>query len=1474
MRKRVFSLFMAFAMCLSLIPGVAWAVGDNASDTLEQSTEKEEPSVVDNATAETVLDAKKDEAENSASVIRGEGNTILYGNQKYWIEDGQIFCNDVALSFGEGTPYKMALADNTVYAIVGEKEEWVILDDSLAGEVSLLGNSDNEATIFRFAIDELHVNIAAACGILANIEAESSFNPRAQCIDTNGLTSYGICQWNGGRFTNLKNYCAANGYDYTTINGQLQYLKSELTGSENNAFNKVKDVSDDSTGAYNAGYNWARYFERCASQYYNGRAVKARDTYYPKYKSLPPPPPVIPKPILKTEIVNPPNLNVVFSWNSVANADFYDIEIYRSNDNQRIDKISGIKGTNHSMHLSEGSYYARVGAVNASTGNFTFSDDFQFTVSNKYNVVDFGTDFHAYIIHTATGRYLTSESDGNVTTHSASNSKNQIWKFQKLGNGAYKIIAAKDNKCLDVQNAGKGNGTNVCAANDNGGEAQQWYIYGEGQALALRAICTECVLDVDKGSNAEGTNVQMWESSGGPNQQFKIQKFSATYTVTFDYCGASGSPESKTVTYGQAYGTLPTPYQWVSHQFLGWFTAASGGTQVTDKTTVNTVGNHTLYAHWKYPVSSVDVNGYLDGKEYGWIPNYGTFDVYINGKQEQNDVNDFWGNYGKGTKYEIKDIKAASGKKYLGVKSGSLSGAIGDGLSEIVLNFATLYSVTFNANGGAVSTESKQVAYTDAYGDLPTPTRTGYIFDGWHTVASGGTKVTRDTKVTVATNHTLYAHWSVNDKEAPEITGANLTNISSDKCTFTITATDNVGVNRVDFHVWYDDWSKDSEKIYTPNKSGDNYSYDVPITLSNGKVWTMDARVYDAAGNQTVIPGTSNDAYVAAHLKTITVTFDATQGSCDTKTKNLISAYYALNRNKTYVSNYGDLPIPVRSGYTFSGWYTKESGGEEITKDTKVASITDHTLYAHWTASVAYLDINWILDGKEEWGEQTYGTVDIYVNGNLIKDDCKDYVAEWPIGSSYEIKDIRATSGHIYDGVKDGSSLTGTIGPDRVNVWLQFSTSTLPDTPQIVIANKTASKGSSVDLDVSILNNPGIAGASLTIGYNQSALSLESVTKGALFQSGNYSASPESGVVQWYHTENVIDDGVLFTLHFQLKPEAKTGDYIISIGLQGDIPANLTNQEAEIVTAQFVSGTLTVNAGIRGDVTGDGVVAINDVVKVARAVAGSLTLTEAERTVADVTGDGVIAINDVVKLARYVAGSIATLQSAEVASLSSGESAVIEVATVSGKPGEAVRVPVSIASNPGIAGLQLDVLFDNGLTLKNVVQGDILSGENFTPDVSAGRIQWYYEQANVTNTGVLFTLEFEIGAEAQNGDAYAVTVNVKDGISANLSDYDSNPVNAEFKPGKIQISETADNTAITTVSRNGNTITTNVVCTDSNATVFCAVYNNSGKMIAVRSAQITGESNYQFQFDGQQFDYAKAFIVDGNFCPLCESKKS
>ena len=72
------------------------------------------------------------------------------------------------------------------------------------------------------------------------------------------------------------------------------------------------------------------------------------------------------------------------------------------------------------------------------------------------------------------------------------------------------------------------------------------------------------------------------------------------------------------------------------------------------------------------------------------------------------------------------------------------------------------YTVTFNPNGGTVSPTTATVTYDSTYGSLPTPTRTGYTFQGWFTAASDGTQITSSTKVTITANQTLYAHWTAN----------------------------------------------------------------------------------------------------------------------------------------------------------------------------------------------------------------------------------------------------------------------------------------------------------------------------------------------------------------------------------------------------------------------------------------------------------------------------------------------------------------------------------------------------------------------------------------------------------------------------------------------------------------------------------------------------------------------------------------
>jgi len=71
-----------------------------------------------------------------------------------------------------------------------------------------------------------------------------------------------------------------------------------------------------------------------------------------------------------------------------------------------------------------------------------------------------------------------------------------------------------------------------------------------------------------------------------------------TYTVTFNANDGNVSTESLTVAFGLPYGALPIPER-AGYIFKGWYTAASGGTEVREDTTVTAEENHTLYAQWE-----------------------------------------------------------------------------------------------------------------------------------------------------------------------------------------------------------------------------------------------------------------------------------------------------------------------------------------------------------------------------------------------------------------------------------------------------------------------------------------------------------------------------------------------------------------------------------------------------------------------------------------------------------------------------------------------------------------------------------------------------------------------------------------------------------------------------------------------------------------------------------------------------------
>ena len=131
--------------------------------------------------------------------------------------------------------------------------------------------SGNYQTIYSYLTGTLGLSKAAACGVLANMWQESKFNPTA------GSSYYGLCQWGGGRYTNLVNYCANNGLDYTTVEGQLAFLTHELTGAYNSTLVGLQNVADSAEGAAEAATIFVTRYE--GASHTAGRADKAYAYY-------------------------------------------------------------------------------------------------------------------------------------------------------------------------------------------------------------------------------------------------------------------------------------------------------------------------------------------------------------------------------------------------------------------------------------------------------------------------------------------------------------------------------------------------------------------------------------------------------------------------------------------------------------------------------------------------------------------------------------------------------------------------------------------------------------------------------------------------------------------------------------------------------------------------------------------------------------------------------------------------------------------------------------------------------------------------------------------------------------------------------------------------------------------------------------------------------------------------------------------
>lgn len=349
---------------------------------------------------------------------------------------------------------------------------------------------------------------------------------------------------------------------------------------------------------------------------------------------------------------------------------------------------------------------------------------------------------------------------------------------------------------------------------------------------------------------------------------------------------------------------------------------------------------------------------------------------------------------------------------------------------------ANIYTVNFDANGGT-TTASKTVTYDSTYGTLPTPTRTGYTFQGWFTSASGGTQITSGTTVKITSTQTLYAQWKANTYTIKYNANDTATNIYNDTVT---TICDNP-TSVDDTSATYDSSTKLATNKFTKEGyifKGWSLNKDWKVGEPTNQLFasgtTLDNNQFigsQFAGGFTATQGDTINLYAIWEPITYTIKFHSNDdylGNWNT-TDSYTQINVRFDQPTKLTANQFTRTTPfkltdgteITEGYTFIGWSAKEDDISSLILDqATVTSLTSSStvefdLYANWQKDIS-LTFN--------------------INNGLYKDTANDIKTKQPITLSASIYNSQYTyTFNIDDGATPVKNNYYTVQTGKIKAY-------------------------------------------------------------------------------------------------------------------------------------------------------------------------------------------------------------------------------------------------------------------------------------------------------------------------------------------------------------------------------------------------------------------------------------------------------
>lgn len=525
---------------------------------------------------------------------------------------------------------------------------------------------------------------------------------------------------------------------------------------------------------------------------------------------------------------------------------------------------------------------------------------------------------------------------------------------------------------------------------------------------------------------------------------------------------------------GSYYSGFPKPISKDDdYYFIGWYTSATGGTEVEEGQTVKANIN-ALYARWETKFSvTFNSNGGtpVAPKKYERNATYGNLPT-----PTQSGFT-FGGWYTESTfTNKVTSSSIVDSNKTLYAKWDALK-----------------YTVILDAHGGTgLNTTSFTIAKGEKYKVIgqdvfsQTITRTGYTFDAWYTEPNGkGTKIEDNSTHDTASTQTLHANWipisvkmTLNYNYPSGVSGAPTPSPipvtydqSYDKTLPTptpLTGTD----YKYTFAGWYE--GAEDKPVSTTDPNGVTYkeikasdtiksekdfiiharwTYEVTLDPDGGTVtpekatlttgtavgglptpkkdgyefegWFTDSNCTEVnkVTDESIANSANKTFYAKWEAKTYTVTLDPNGGEL-ADDKKTVTVTYGVAYPNLKSDN-----VPTYIGYEFTGWFTEKDGGTEVTNSTKVTETGNHILYAHWKPRTYDVTLNYNVPTLDpEYNPVVKKLSGIDIDAKLQGLPSKSQVP------GYEYNDTKFTFYNWY--TKDGAMVNSQtpLTPDMLNI--------------------------------------------------------------------------------------------------------------------------------------------------------------------------------------------------------------------------------------------------------------------------------------------------------------------------------------------------------------------------------------------------------------------------------------------------------